>query len=311
MENYKFYKDGSLQRPRNIDKETYDAAEYGQAFPDYAPKDIPIKKYCFSGSYDSPDYRKVNSLKNIINYYFSTDDTFKYDALADSPISVTSLSSYHLGAGIQRGTVDVAVVSGSTVTASASDIKEDGILYDQGEKAVGIVLYKQGFILLTSEEKIINSSNEIQITGESLPQFSDSFRWHHFGASSSLDLTCSLQYSVIDDVSTHTAFIYAEKGELNHSNNATYLESGSYKYHAAPTSFIENISEDPKEPQLKIKNTVYSPINKVEAPFQKQTYITNIGLYDKNKKLIAVANLANPIKKTENREFAFKIKLDI
>ena len=311
MENYKFYKDGSLQRPRNIDKETYDAAEYGQAFPDYAPKDIPIKKYCFSGSYDSLDYRKVNSLKNIINYYFSTDDAFKYDALADSPISVTSLSSYHLGAGIQRGTVDIAVISGSTVTASASDVKEDGILYDQNEEAVGIVLYKQGFILLTSQEKIINSPCNIQVTSEPLAQPSDGFKWHHFGASSSLNLDCSLQYNVTDDVSTYMTFVYSEKGELNHSNNPTYLASGSYKFKQTNTSFIENESSDPQEPDLKIKNTVYSSINKVEAPFQKQTYITNIGLYDKNKKLIAIANLANPIKKTQIREFVFKLKLDI
>ena len=311
MENYKFYKDGSLQRPRNISKQAYDAANYGEALPDYAPIDTPIKKYCFSGSYDSTEYRKLSSLKNTVNYYFGTDDAFKYDSIVGNPISITTLSSYHLGAGIQRGTVGITIATNSTVTASASDIKEDGTLYDQNNKAVGIVLYKQGFILLTSQEKVINTSCQLQITDKTPAQTSDSFRWNHFGASSSLNLTCGLQYSVVDDVSTYMTFAYAEKGELNHSNNPTYLESGSYKYTESDNSFIENSSEDPKAPQLKIKNTVYSSINKVKAPFQKQTYITNIGLYDKDKKLVAIANLANPIKKTENREFVFKIKLDI
>ena len=43
--------------------------------------------------------------------------------------------------------------------------------------------------------------------------------------------------------------------------------------------------------------------------FEKQTFITRIGLYDKDKKLIAVGSLANPVRKTENREFTIKLKI--
>jgi hypothetical protein len=35
-----------------------------------------------------------------------------------------------------------------------------------------------------------------------------------------------------------------------------------------------------------------------------------VGIYDKDKNLIAIASLANPVKKTEKRDFMFKLRLD-
>ena len=37
----------------------------------------------------------------------------------------------------------------------------------------------------------------------------------------------------------------------------------------------------------------------------------NVEIYDKDKNLIAVAKLATPVKKTEERDLTFKLKLDI
>ena len=44
--------------------------------------------------------------------------------------------------------------------------------------------------------------------------------------------------------------------------------------------------------------------------FNKQTYVSKIGIYDDQRRLIAVAKLANPIRKTENRDYTFKLKMD-
>ena len=41
------------------------------------------------------------------------------------------------------------------------------------------------------------------------------------------------------------------------------------------------------------------------------TYISSIGVYDKDRNLIAVAKLANPVRKLESEDFTFKLKLDI
>ena len=64
--------------------------------------------------------------------------------------------------------------------------------------------------------------------------------------------------------------------------------------------------------EVQIKNTVKSKFkNYEEKDFKKQTFISKIALYDENKNLVGVAKLANPVKKKEDRDITFKIKLDI
>jgi hypothetical protein len=60
-----------------------------------------------------------------------------------------------------------------------------------------------------------------------------------------------------------------------------------------------------------IKNTVKYKYENYVGDLEKQTYISKIGIYDENKNLIAIAKLARPIKKSENRSLTFKLKLDI
>jgi len=40
-------------------------------------------------------------------------------------------------------------------------------------------------------------------------------------------------------------------------------------------------------------------------------YVSRIGIYDKNKNLIGVATLSNPVLKKEDQDYSFKLKLDI
>jgi len=60
-----------------------------------------------------------------------------------------------------------------------------------------------------------------------------------------------------------------------------------------------------------MKNTISSSFCNFSASFAKQTFISKIGIYDDERNLIAVANLATPVKKTEDRSLTFKLKLDI
>ena len=62
---------------------------------------------------------------------------------------------------------------------------------------------------------------------------------------------------------------------------------------------------------LGIKNIVSSSYPDPTGSFQKTTYISSIGIYDEDKNLIAIAKVATPVKKTEDRELTFKLKLDI
>lgn len=62
---------------------------------------------------------------------------------------------------------------------------------------------------------------------------------------------------------------------------------------------------------FKYKNTVKSRYNDPYAEFEDNTYISKIGLYDEDRNLIGIAKLATPIKKTPNRDFTFKLKIDL
>ena len=43
----------------------------------------------------------------------------------------------------------------------------------------------------------------------------------------------------------------------------------------------------------------------------KETYISKVGIYDKQKNLIAVVSLANPIRKVEKKDFMIKMSIDL
>ena len=43
----------------------------------------------------------------------------------------------------------------------------------------------------------------------------------------------------------------------------------------------------------------------------KRLHISSVAIYDENRNLIGIAKLATPVKKTEDIEYTFKMKLDI
>ena len=48
-----------------------------------------------------------------------------------------------------------------------------------------------------------------------------------------------------------------------------------------------------------------------EDEFQKQVFITEIGIFDEEKNLIGIAKLANPVLKKESDSYTFKLNLDM
>jgi len=46
------------------------------------------------------------------------------------------------------------------------------------------------------------------------------------------------------------------------------------------------------------------------ASYKPQTFISKVGIFDKEKNLIGIAKIATPVKKTEDRDLTFKLKLD-
>ena len=99
---------------------------------------------------------------------------------------------------------------------------------------------------------------------------------------------------------------HAPIAEFNHSNNLTYLKYNQTAAMTPETGTYQYIEND-----LIIKNVVSSSYADPTGSFEKTTYISKVGIYDENKNLIGMASLATPVKKTQDREYTFKLKLDI
>ena len=91
---------------------------------------------------------------------------------------------------------------------------------------------------------------------------------------------------------------------MSASNNPTFLDSSEFQ-----GSFTGSLQF--QENSRKIKNIVYSPFVDEEPRFKKTTYISKIAIYDEDKNLIGIAKVATPVRKTEEKQYTFKLKIDI
>ena len=89
----------------------------------------------------------------------------------------------------------------------------------------------------------------------------------------------NLQFNNTTELNSTVYFCRANHNEFNYSSNPTYT-SGS---------------------KIRVKE------QSVDVPV---TYVTSVGLYDARKRLVAVAKLSEPIKKTPENEVTFRVRLD-
>ena len=102
-----------------------------------------------------------------------------------------------------------------------------------------------------------------------------------------------------------TMFAHAHRGEVNYSNNPTYLKYGQTKVNVSSSQVYEENSS------LDVANLASSSYSDLSASFKRQVYISRVAIYDESKNLIGVATLSNPILKEEDQDYTFKIRLDI
>ncbi|MEO5367678.1 MAG: hypothetical protein H7831_15240, partial [Magnetococcus sp. WYHC-3] len=173
----------------------------------------------------------------------------------------------------------------------------------------GVVMYNEGFIILTGSWDISNGSHtEPYVVGSA----ATSPKWLYFAStgssgagenlySSSFDMC----YEGVQYVNTLTALCRARRGELNYSPNPTWIKYGQdLMAFTGSRDYIESGS-------LAIKNIAKAKWNYPTASFQKITYIDKIKIYDEHGEVIAIAKLATPVRKKEEEEFCFKICYDL
>jgi len=281
------------------------------------------------------------ALKNTMNHYKSLSPHYAYSSSLGNKgaddVRLISIPSIFYGSSIKKGTVSLKFYISGTLAGCLQDINKNGELiqvsgsandlgvdYGSGSTA-GVVLYNEGFVVLTGSW-VLDPSAVVEANYKTIG-IDESPQWLGFGASAGRANQNDSNYSIpsaswdlsfegTNYIPTLTMFANAPGGLFNHSNNPTYADYDS----RSDTPFTSSFSYIEPD-NIKIKNTVssswsvltssYNPGYVQEsASFAKQTYISKIGVYDKNKNLIAIAKLAKPIKKTEQDELSFKLKLD-
>ena len=250
--------------------------------------------------------RKLRALKSSLNHYSFWSRYFDYEEYYQGDVTMVNIPSIFYGSSIKKGTLSLKAYVSGTVAAELNDENRRGELIQSGSNdVVGTVLYDEGIILLTGSATIgtIGSGGS-----------STDISWLNFGYglegevidSTSLSASFSLDFQGVSQFQNMTILAKAPEGMLNHSNNPTYLKQSGNPLLQMHTSSYEYV-----EKQREVKNVVFSEQTDREPPFQKETFISKICIYDENKRLIGTCKLATPIRKTEAKEYLFKMKIDL
>ncbi|MAH49998.1 hypothetical protein CMI37_29535 [Candidatus Pacearchaeota archaeon] len=274
------------------------------------------------------------SLKNTLNLYGVQSRHYLVSSSLGNkntqPLNLIHIPSIFYGTEIKPGTVSLRWYFTGSLIGELQDSKENGELIQVGPAASvgsgsvgGVVLYNEGFILLTgswnlNEEQIFLLSSSGGSPVAAYPE------WLYFGAGANDGLpvddtwrtatpgggglasaSFGLTFQGTTKTQTVTMYTHAKRGQVNYSNNLTFLMSGSEKLEYTSSHVYEENSN------RLLANTVSSSYTDYSASFKRQVYISKVGIYDVNKNLIGVATLSNPVKKEEDEDLSFKIKLDI
>ena len=253
-------------------------------------------------------------------FKFSTDNNFWQGethvdgtsvsvGIENAGVAATAAQRFHLTVGnlsalditSQRSDETVTLTQGAGATAGHTDIIIDSDSITGPSKFAGGL---DGPFAPPHEDYYLGRPAGMT-PSKSSPRWIDFAQTIATGSVYTPDSSFELNFNGTNYIPVITMLAHARKGHLNFSNNASYIKHGQI------TTPVTSSNKFLERPELEIKNIVSSSYQDHSASYRRQTYISKIGIYDKAKNLIGVAKVATPVKKTEERDFTFKIKLDI
>ena len=263
------------------------------------------------------------SLKNRLNFYGVVSQHYVVSSSLgnknEQTLNLISIPSIFYGSKIKPGSISLKWNYTGSLTAELQDIRQNGELVQVGPPGspgsgsiAGVALYNEGFILLTGSWNLDTNSLRLIAGGSDVNP-----KWIYFGAgaqdgvnqttagASYISASFNLSFKGTTETQVVTMMTHAKRGEVNYSNNPSYLEYGQTRTYYTSSQVYEEPSD------LKIKNIISSSFTDFTPRFKRSVYISKIGIYDKQKNLIGIATLPSPILKEENEDYTFKIKFDI
>jgi len=310
---------GTLKQRIDEENREYNQAAFGDEFAKHYPMSASVTNAFYSAISPSATSRTgsanyFSSLMQPIKKYTILNKNFIFSSSGNwdkgrQEMRLINVPSIFYGSSIAKGTVSLKFIINGTASQEVTDYYKDGTLRVTGStsddgKIAGVVLYDEGIFMLTGSWDIVDDWQDDYNEDGNL----EYPRWTYFGVTSSATTGSSfhMAFSGTNYVPVVTMLAHAPKGQLNQSNNPTFVVSGSSRLaYTGSTAYRENKS-------LPIKNITKSNLTGalVSASFEKTTFISKVGIYDKDKNLIGLAKMATPVRKREIDEFTFKLKLD-
>jgi hypothetical protein len=261
----------------------------------------------------------ILALENTLNYNSRMSPHFLFNAshldgpnrnLAAVNVNLISIPSVIYGSRIKPGTVKLEMFFTGTLITRYEDTNKNGELIRTFSKdslrstgnseVVGVVLYNEGFMLLTGG--VNENNNGVSKSRSSLNFFDQTTNADHVSSS------YYMSFSGTNPIPVNTYIANAPKGKLNWSNNRSYVSQSAT---AITGSGILSGTYFVYEQERTIQNIVSSSISNFSGSFENTTYINHVNLFDEKGNLIGVAKTSKPVKKEEDRDFTFKLKLDM
>ena len=274
----------------------------------------------------APVYPHYYALRTRLNNYgYLSEHYVVKSSLGDGwnkdtqKINTIHIPSIFYGTRINPGSVSLKWYFTGSLIGEVKDTKENGELIQtfgtssaNNNKVAGVVLYEEGIIMLTGSWRLHDSAIGLLNNGTV-----DRPQWIYFGAGahdgvnnttaapSFESASFNIEFEGVTETQTYTMFANAQRGQVNYSNNPTYLEyNQDYILRSGSNVFEEN-------PNRRIKNITSSSFATHNEDFKRQVYVSRVAIYDENKNLIGIATLSDPVLKEEDRDVTFKLKLDI
>jgi hypothetical protein len=277
--------------------------------------------------------RAYMALRNRLNYlgarsphYMVTSSHGNYNS---KPLNIIHIPSIFYGTRIEPGTVSLKWYFTGSLAGELRDKNRNGELIqvtssdspEYNSKVAGVVMYEEGFILLTGSWKLNNKSIHMHSADTTLipprASLSDAPRWKYFGAGANdgnntsdtgatfNSASFAMSFKGRTETQVLTMFAHAKRGEVNYSNNPTFIKKGQDLIFKTSSAVYH------ESDAVELVNFASSSYLEHSASFKRQVYISKVAIYDKSKNLIGVATLGSPVLKEGNQDYTFKLKLDI
>ena len=319
-------RDGSYRRPGSVSEGEFLSASYGTVLSGTYPLTASLAREYISAYSDSLSFqdnainrRRIHSLRNCLDDHRLESNYFAYDQYySTAAVNLVSIPSILFGSGIQKGTVKLRYYFTGTLVGEATDSLQNGELIstvnETSGSVIGTVLYNEGFLLITSSANLTDQADNVDdYDGDGS---TEAVNWKYFGAyepvgTSDIIPSASLyqlEFVGTEKIPTLMMFSTVSPGDLNNSQNPTWISSS---FQGWQTGSIFGLNSFRESRELAIKNTIQSQYCDYEDSFEKQTFISSIGIFDHNKNLLGVVNNAKPISKKEGDQFTFKYRVDM